>query len=634
MLRFIPLLSAFLFLGTASSSGNDAPPNFVLIFIDDMGYGDITPFGSEVNQTPHLDQMAAQGMKLTSFYAAPVCSASRAQLLTGCYAPRVSVPGVFFPASAKGLNPDEMTIADYLKKANYATGCFGKWHVGDQREFLPTRQGFDTYFGIPYSNDMARKSTETGLSVHPLMRDEEPAELIENEQQRRITREYTEEAIQFIERHRDEPFFVYLPHTAMHVPLFPHPDFVGASENGVYGDWVAEVDWSVGQILEALRRLGLEENTLVWFTSDNGPWASKGKAGGVSGPLRGAKGGTFEGGVRVPTIAWWPGKIPAGTESGAISGTTDFLPTFTSLAGVDIDPDRKIDGKDLSSLLLGKTTESPHEAWHYFQGTRLKAIRSGQWKLALEGQSIGMGFRNQPEEVKRPGRLYNLEKDLGETTDVSEDNPEVVARLRKLAEPMIAEVANGGPGVRPPGIVENPATLYPSEGRKRGVSKTPKKPVQWDKLKVGDVVPASSLPSVGGQEITFDLALSGPLKNGVVVAHGGLSVGYVIYAKDEKLIFSVREGPDKMRRLSVPIPESRPARVVATVSKKNGASLRIGNDKATSDTEVSPIRNHPQEDLSIGHDSANPVDSEAPTQKLDGKIEKIEVRVGPRQDPK
>ena len=373
MHRITLLISLLL---AATSLANEKP-NLVLIFIDDMGYGDIGPFGSKLNRTPNLDRMAAEGMKLTSFYAAPVCSASRAQLMTGSYAPRVSVPGVFFPAGKNGLNPEEHTVADYLRESGYATICVGKWHLGDQREFLPTNNGFDGYYGIPYSNDMARTNSTDGRSVHPLMRDTEPEELLENEGQRRITRLYTEEARKFITANKEKPFFLYMPHTAMHVPLFPHQDFAGKSNNGTYGDWVEEVDWSVGQVLESLKKLGLDENTMVVFTSDNGPWASKGKAGGVAGPLRGSKGCTLEGGVREPTIVRWPGKIAPGSSTDKIAGTTDILPTFVSLAGGTLKSDVKIDGVDISPLLLGKTTESPRKEWYYFQGNNLQAVRSG-----------------------------------------------------------------------------------------------------------------------------------------------------------------------------------------------------------------------------------------------------------------
>ena len=274
-MRVFACLQVLLLLVNATSVSAAEPspkptPNFVVIFIDDMGYGDIGPFGSKLNRTPQLDRMASEGMKLTSFYAAPVCSASRAQLLTGCYAPRVSVPGVFFPAGPRGLHPDEQTVADHLHRLGYATMCIGKWHLGDQRVFLPTRQGFDGYFGIPYSNDMGRPTLEDGRSVHPLMRDEKVAELLENEGQRRITRAYTEEAVRFITRNRDRHFFLYLPHTAMHVPLFPHKDFAGKSSNGTYGDWVEEVDWSVGRVLETLRSLQLDRNTLVCSPATTG----------------------------------------------------------------------------------------------------------------------------------------------------------------------------------------------------------------------------------------------------------------------------------------------------------------------------------------------------------------------------
>ena len=469
-LLFLPLIA----LGFTSASHAEESPNFVLIFIDDMGYGDVGPYGSTLNRTPNLDRMAAEGMRLTSFYAAPVCSASRAQLMTGCYAPRVSVPGVFFPAGPKGLNPKEHTVAEYLRQQGYATMCVGKWHLGDQPAFLPTNQGFDHYFGVPYSNDMQRNSLEDGRRVLPLLRDDKVAELLEDEGQRRLTREYTREAVKFIERNTDKPFFLYLPHTAMHIPLFPHQDFVGKSNNGTYGDWVEEVDWSVGQVLDALERQHLEERTLVIFTSDNGPWASKGPAGGVSGPLRGSKGCTLEGGVREPTIAWWPGHVQAGSVTSAIAGTTDILPTFVSLAGGKLRDDVTIDGRDISPLLLGSSTESPHEAWFYYQGTQLQAVRSGPWKLAIKAQSLGMGIKEKPDDLRTPGvRLYNLDEEIGEVTNVAQRHPRVVARLEKLADEMIADVGSGtpGPGVRPAGVVENPVTLYPTQPRRRAKRK-------------------------------------------------------------------------------------------------------------------------------------------------------------------
>lgn len=613
------------------ASAQAAKPNFVLIFIDDMGYGDIGPYGSKLNKTPNLDRMADEGMKLTSFYAAPVCSASRAQLLTGSYAPRVSVPGVFFPAGPKGLHPDELTIADYLKQEGYATTCIGKWHLGDQREFLPTRQGFDHYFGIPYSNDMARKSATDGRAVHPLMRDEEVAAEIVNEDQRQITRQYTEEAVKFIETNKDEPFFLYLPHTAMHVPIYPHPDFVGSSDNGRYGDWVQEVDWSVGQILDTLRKHKLSEKTLVIFTSDNGPWASKGSDGGVATPLRGSKGGTLEGGVREPTIAWWPGTIEPGRVNDSIAGTTDVLPTFVSLAGGTLKPEIKIDGYDLSQVLTGKAEKTDRKAWYYYKGTRLMAVRSGPWKLALAPQSIGMGFREQPDDIRSDLRLYNLDQDIGELFDVAEENPEVVTRLQKLADEMIADIGSGkpGPGVRPPGTVDNPVTLFPSVPNQRR-SQPSGKPVNWRKVKIGDVYASGSAPAIAGKPFEIEAKISGENLEGVIVSHGGSSVGYSLYAKAGKIVFAIRVSNDEVRRVSIPW-ENSPQQLSARVTKEGIMKLMTPVDVRVVEGTISGsgkiIKNHPQEELCIGHDAKNPVDPESPKGKFNGKIEALKVEV-------
>jgi arylsulfatase A len=436
-------------------------PNFVIIFVDDMGYGDIGPFGSTDNRTPNLDRMAREGMRFTSFYAAPVCSISRAQILTGCYGQRVSVPGVFGPTSANALNPNEQTVAEILKPQGYATMCIGKWHLGDQPPFLPTRQGFDRYFGIPYSNDMQRMSAETGEKVVPLLRDEKVVELVNGEGQRTVTRRYTEEAVSFLRANKDRPFFLYLPHTAVHVPIFPGPEFAGKSANGAYGDWVEEVDWSVGRVLDTLRELKLDRRTLVVFTSDNGPWLIKGKDAGVATPLRGGKGSTWEGGVRVPTVVWWPGRVPEGTACDAVAGTIDLLPTFASLAGA-APPAVKIDGCDLSPLLFGESKESPREAHFYYLGYKLHAVRSGPWKLALCPQAQSMGMKTMPDASGLAPRLYNLDQDIGEIDNVAAEHSEVVERLKGLAVRMAAELGDGRPGpeVRPAGKVEKPVMLY------------------------------------------------------------------------------------------------------------------------------------------------------------------------------
>jgi arylsulfatase A len=638
-------LIGFIFVGVFAATNclqaeaASANPNFVLIYIDDMGYGDIGPYGSKLNRTPNLDRMAAEGMKLTSFYAAPVCSASRAQLLTGCYAPRVSVPGVFFPAGPKGLNPRERTVAEYLKELGYATTCIGKWHLGDQPEFLPTNQGFDHYFGIPYSNDMQRNSLEDGRRVTPLLRDDKVAELLEDEGQRRVTREYTEEAVKFIEEADEKPFFLYLPHTAMHVPLFPHKDFAGKSKNGTYGDWVEEVDWSVGQILDVLRRKQLSENTLVIFTSDNGPWASKGAAGGVAGPLRGSKGCTLEGGVREPTIAWWPGTVQAGSSCDAVCGTTDVLPTFAKLggsAGGQPVPSVKIDGKDISPILLGKTKESPHEAWFYYQGTTLQAVRSGPWKLAITPQSIGMGMKERPADLmSREPRLYNLDEEIGEITNLADKHPEVVARLQKLIDGMVADIGSGksGPGVRPAGEVENPVTLYPTQPRKsrsRPTKKTAGKPLDWSKVKLGDVYSSSTAPAIARKAFSINCSVvpaDGKAGEGVIVAHGGSAIGYSLYMKDNSVVFATRQGNDVVNRVAVPVSKGDSLSIRAGLSKDGVLSLAINGGETVKAKSPGLLKNHPQEDLSIGHDDRNPVDPEAPTKPFKGLLMSLKIAV-------
>jgi len=471
------LLSLLLIVGAALHAfGAASQPNFVIIFIDDMGYADIGPYGATKQKTPNLDRMAAEGMKLTSFYAAPVCSVSRAQLLTGCYGVRVSVPGVFGPASKNGLHPQEVTIAERLKERGYTTACVGKWHVGDQPEFLPTRQGFDRYLGIPYSNDMQRKSSVTGERVVPLVRDEKVEELLTDDAQSRIVERYTEEAVKFIRESKDRPFLLYLPHTAVHTPIHPGAAFRGKSANGRFGDWVEEVDWSAGRVLDTLRELKLAENTLVIFTSDNGPWLIKGPDGGSALPLRGGKGSTWEGGMREPTIAWWPGKIAPGSVCDAVAGTIDLLPTFVTLAGGTVPAEPVIDGRDISPLLFGRSKQSPREAHYYFRGWTLEAVRQGPWKLAIAPQPQTMG-KGTSDDAKLTPRLYNLDNEIGEQTNLADQHPEIVAKLQALATKMNAEIGGQSPAARrPPGIVEKPVTLYPAEARAPKKQAAPKQP--------------------------------------------------------------------------------------------------------------------------------------------------------------
>jgi arylsulfatase A len=470
-LNFLPMktLSLFLFLFVSlpvipAVAAEGTPPNFVIIFIDDMGYGDIGPFGALKQKTPHLDRMAREGMKLTSFYAAPVCSVSRAQLLTGCYGARVSVPGVFFPGQAEGLNPAEYTIAERLKEKGYATACIGKWHVGDQAPFLPTKQGFDHYFGIPYSNDMQLRAEGGSEVVSPLLKYDKVEELLTDEQQSGIVERYTNEATRFIRDHREKPFLLYLPHSAVHTPIHPGKAFQGKSNNGRFGDWVEEVDWSTGRILDTLVEQGLGKNTMVIFTSDNGPWLVKGADGGSAGPLRGGKGSTWEGGMREPTLAWWPGQIAPGSTCDAVAGTIDLLPTCVSLAGGTVPAEPVIDGRDLSPLLLGKTKESPRDAHFYFNGYNLQAVRQGPWKLAITPQPEPKGKGpNDSAGVPTKPRLYNLDTEIGERTDLADAHPDIVASLMKKAEMMNQEIGGKSPKARrPAGVVENPITLYPT----------------------------------------------------------------------------------------------------------------------------------------------------------------------------
>jgi arylsulfatase A len=429
-------------------------PNVVVINIDDLGYADIGPFGSRLNRTPHLDRMAREGRKLTSFYAAPVCSPSRAALMTGCYPKRaLSIGHVLFPADTQGLAPAEVTIAELLKSKGYATGLVGKWHLGDQPEFLPTRQGFDSYFGLPYSNDMGPAADGVksnfgdplptpkgkGQPPLPLMRGETVEKRVLAEDQTRLVELYTEESIKFLREHKDKPFFLYLAHSSVHWPLYPGKDFRGKSKNGLYGDWVEETDASVGKVLDTLRELGLAEKTLVLFTSDNG-----GTPRAVNGPLRGFKGSTLEGGMRVPTIAWWPGRIPAGTESASITGMIDVLPTLAKLAGAELPSDRKLDGRDAWPVWAGDGRG--HDVFYYYKGLKLEAVRAGSWKLHVA-----------------KGELFNLAEDVGESKNVADAHPEELKRLREAADRMKDDLGleGVGPGCRPLGKVANPRPLLP-----------------------------------------------------------------------------------------------------------------------------------------------------------------------------
>lgn len=471
ILRVMTLFAAMAAIGLPTSvtkaeeSRNPSGvPNFIIIFCDDLGYSDIGCFGSKLHRTPRIDRMAKEGTKFTSFYVTSgVCSPSRSSLMTGCYPRRVNLhqddrgAWVLFPRGNRGLHPDEVTIAEVLKDANYATAIIGKWHLGDQPRFLPTRQGFDSYFGIPYSNDMGHDSRKKPYRYPPLplLRDEQ---VIEQEpDQRLITQRYTEEAVKFIEANRDKPFFLYLPHTMPHWPQYASERFAGKSKNGKWGDAVEEIDWSTGVLLDKLNELGIDGRTLVIFTSDNGGATQHGAR---NQPLKGGKGSTFEGGQRVCNVMRWPGKIPANRTCDELVTSMDILPTFARLAGASPPADRVIDGRDISAILLGKPgAESPHEAFYYYFKDRLECVRSGKWKLRV-AQVRGGRDADLPQ-------LFDLEADIGETRDVSAEHPEVVKRLVKLADAARADLGDGdspGKRQRPAGhVVEARGLTDPSQ---------------------------------------------------------------------------------------------------------------------------------------------------------------------------
>ncbi|HPO12574.1 MAG TPA: sulfatase [Candidatus Hydrogenedentes bacterium] len=397
-------------------------PNFVVIYCDDLGYGDLGCYGAEKIKTPRLDAMAGEGARFTDFYScAAVCTPSRAGLLTARYPIRSGLNKVLFPGSTGGIEDSEITIAQALKALGYATGCIGKWHLGHLPPFLPTRHGFDYYFGLPYSNDMEVKARKD--PPLPLMRNEEIVEQPAN--QDLLTKRYTEEAVRFIREHKDQPFFLYIPHSMPHVPLHVSDSFRGKSGGGLYGDVIEEIDWSVGQVLDAVKDCGIEENTLVIFSSDNGPWLAKGEHGGNAGPLRMGKGTTFEGGVREPGIFRWPGHIAAGRVEHAPAITLDLLPTFVALAGGTPPSDRSIDGQNIAPLLLGTGQPSSRDFFFYLLED-LQAMRSGPWKLKRPFKGSVYG---KPEE--HPVLLFNLENDPGEKNNVAEQHPDIVKQLEE-----------------------------------------------------------------------------------------------------------------------------------------------------------------------------------------------------------
>ncbi len=429
-------------------------PNIVIIFADDLGYGDLGTYGALDFTTPNLDKMAAEGIRFTSFYSAQaVCSASRAGLLTGCYPNRINIHNAFMPWSKKGLADSEVTIAELLKQKNYATAIFGKWHLGHQKKFLPLQHGFDEYFGLPYSNDMwpvgfdgvpitDSTSWKFRYPILPLIEGNEKVDEVKTlEDQSTLTTRYTERAVQFIENNKDRPFFLYVPHSMPHVPLGVSDKFNGKSKQGMYGDVIMEIDWSVGEILKALETNGISDNTLVIYISDNGPWLNFGNHAGSTGGLREGKGTSFEGGQRVPAIMKWPGKIAEGQTKNTLMSTIDILPTIAEITGTQL-PDHKIDGINMLPVLLGDNVAPRNNFIYYYGNNKLEAVREGHWKLIFPhkhrsyiGHAPGKdGFPGETHTDSTSLELYNLRRDPGEWYNVADTYPDIVAQLQVLGE--------------------------------------------------------------------------------------------------------------------------------------------------------------------------------------------------------
>lgn len=437
-----------------AATPNEQQPNVIVILADDLGYGDLSCFGADDIATPNIDRMAAEGARFSSFYVSAVCSPTRAALMTGSHSTRVGIGGVMFPRNNHGLNPDEITLPELLKGQGYATAIIGKWHLGNEDMFQPLNHGFDTWYGTPSSNSQGFYPTikqyapdcvfRDGYSRENILKmDEAKCPLIRNNvvievpaDQTQFTGRYTRETIRFITDNKDKPLFVYLAHNMPHIPLHASEKFVGSSKRGIYGDTIQELDWSAGEILRSLKELGLDKNTLVIFTSDNGPNTA---TGGSAGPLKGGKGSTLEGGVRVPFVARWPGTIPAGTESDEAITGMDLLPTLTKLAGGTVPDDRVIDGKDISQLLTGKPdAKSPHDAIYYLRGRGVDGIRVGDWKYRVatdkppkEKRSKRQATSDNKSKKVNVETLYNLSEDIGEQTNLIVEHPEVALRLKR-----------------------------------------------------------------------------------------------------------------------------------------------------------------------------------------------------------
>jgi arylsulfatase A len=457
-LRFLALLLAVAWPVLAGAQ-TAMTPNVIIIFTDDQGYADVGVFGAKGFKTPNLDRLAAEGRTFTNFHVAqPVCSASRCGLLTGCYPNRLGIHGALGPSAKHGLAASEVTLAALLKQQHYATGMAGKWHLGSLPRFLPIHRGFDEYLGLPYSNDMWPLHPEAKPGTYPplpLIEGDQVVKLgLEHADQEQLTTQYTKRAVEFIERNKERPFFFYLAHSMPHVPLHVSDKFRGKSERGLYGDVIMEIDWSVGEVMRTLERLGLSEKTLIVFASDNGPWLSYGDHAGRADPLREGKGTAWEGGTRVPCIMRWPGRLPAGTKAADMLCSIDLFPTIAKLTGAKL-PDHKIDGLDVWPILAGEPgATNPHDGYAFYYGVNeLQAVTSGDghWKLqlphtyrTLNGRAGGTGgvpAKYEPKKIEQ-AELYDLQADVAEQHNVAEAHPEIVQRLQAFAETMRADLGD------------------------------------------------------------------------------------------------------------------------------------------------------------------------------------------------
>ena len=632
------LLIGLSFLSAENAIGADSErPNVVLIFIDDMGFGDVGFNGATGPKTPNLDRMAKEGMQFNDFYVGcAVCSGSRTALMTGTHYQRLNMRAVLFPNSTAGLHPSEVTIADMLLGAGYSTTCIGKWHLGHLPPCLPTYQGFQSYYGIPYSNDMwidpANKLAEDivlreGITLEqlraghklknrvPLMRDEEVIEYPVD--QSTVTKRYTEEAVRFIHQKKDEPFFIYLPHTMVHLPLAVSDAFKNRTGKLIW-DAIEEVDWSVGEILSALKEAGIDDKTLVIFTSDNGA------AVGSSLPLRAKKGSVYDGGIREPTVMRWPGKIPAGQICREVAASIDVLPTLAKLCGGKL-PDRKIDGHDIWPLMSGQEgAVSPHETYCLMHGPG--TVRSGKWKYYPwpDNGSGKPGNKSQRQNRKQAGQpkvqLYDTVSDIGETQNLAEQHPEIVQKLQAAWEAHNKELdANRRPNAPMPRPSDAPSADRPGTA---SVGKG--KPIEWSKVKAGDVFSNRSAINVENKAFSVTCEVSGQELAGVVLAHGGLVTGYSLYVKEQMVVFALRRTKEIIDRVEAPLKDGGAHQIVASV-KKGQLLLQIDSDDPVATTSRGLLQKHPSEDLCIGLDNRMPVDSQSPKGKFSGTIKSVRV---------